>query len=173
MQLSRNRARFTVPRDNPGCITITDSFSTFFCVRIEFPEKVTAEQANDICKNVCPTIRETILANIRTASRKLNYKNSIPKAAFLCSEHQDSCPHPAVISIDTGLLTCTTHPRSVVSQMTDIHRIWLGESRTLDGTTGPAMTGSLTIKDLRKVQRAAWDARTKWYNIGLELEIDP
>ena len=29
------------------------------------------------------------------------------------------------------------------------------------------------MKDLRKVQRAAWDARAKWYNIGLELEIDP
>ena len=23
------------------------------------------------------------------------------------------------------------------------------------------------------VQRAAWDARSKWYNIGLELNIDP
>ena len=29
------------------------------------------------------------------------------------------------------------------------------------------------MKDLGKVQRAAWDARAKWYNIGLELEIDP
>ena len=29
------------------------------------------------------------------------------------------------------------------------------------------------MKDLRKVQRATWDARAKWYNIGLELEIDP
>ena len=29
------------------------------------------------------------------------------------------------------------------------------------------------MKDLRKVQRATWEARTKWYNIGLELEIDP
>ena len=29
------------------------------------------------------------------------------------------------------------------------------------------------MSDLCKVQRAAWDARTRWYNIGLELEIDP
>ena len=29
------------------------------------------------------------------------------------------------------------------------------------------------MKDLRKVQRVAWEARAKWYNIGLELEIDP
>ena len=109
---------------------------------------------------------------IHHASHKLNYKKSIPKAAFLCSEHQDSSPHQAVISNDTGLLTCTTHPRSVVDQMIDKHRIWLGESRTLGGATGPAVAGHLTIKDLRKVQRAAWNARTKWYNIGLELEIE-
>ena len=29
------------------------------------------------------------------------------------------------------------------------------------------------MKDLRKVQRATWEARAKWYNIGVELEIDP
>ena len=175
VQLSRNRAQFTVPGNNPGCITITDSFSTFFHVRIEFPEKVTPEQANEICKNVCPTIRETILANIRTASRKLNYKNSIPKAAFLCSEHQDSYPHPAVISNDTGLLTCTTHPRSVVSQMTDKHKIWLGESKAISSvrTAALAKTRELTVKDLCDIQECVWSARTKWYNIGLKLKIDP
>ena len=31
----------------------------------------------------------------------------------------------------------------------------------------------LRINDLRKVQRAIWDARTRWYNLGLELEITP
>ena len=30
----------------------------------------------------------------------------------------------------------------------------------------------LSIKDLGKVQRAAWESRAQWYNIGLELEID-
>ena len=30
----------------------------------------------------------------------------------------------------------------------------------------------LNTSDLRKVQRAAWEARAKWYNIGLELDID-
>ena len=176
VQLSRNRAQFRVPGNNPGCITITDSFSTFFRVRIEFPDNVTAEQANTICKSVCPTIRETVLANIRTASHKLNYENSIPKAAFLCSEpkHQDCSPHPAIISNDTNLLTCTTHPASVASQMTDKHRIWFGELTALSGnTTAPVKTGELTIQDLCKVRGATWDARTEWYDIGLELGIHP
>ena len=33
-------------------------------------------------------------------------------------------------------------------------------------------TGALGTGDLRKVYKAAWDARTKWCNVGLELDID-
>jgi hypothetical protein len=33
--------------------------------------------------------------------------------------------------------------------------------------------GCLGPNDLRKVQRILWDARTQWYNIGLELDISP
>ena len=29
------------------------------------------------------------------------------------------------------------------------------------------------MKDLRKIQRIIWEARAKWYNIGLELDINP
>lgn len=32
---------------------------------------------------------------------------------------------------------------------------------------------SLSIDDLREVLKAVWDARTKWYYIGLELGIEP
>lgn len=30
----------------------------------------------------------------------------------------------------------------------------------------------LSVGDLQKVQKCIWDARSKWYNIGLELGID-
>ena len=39
--------------------------------------------------------------------------------------------------------------------------------------TFSAFTGALSITDLRDIQRAAWDSRDEWYNIGLELKIDP
>jgi hypothetical protein len=177
VQLSRNRVRFAVPGNNPGCVTITDSFSTFFHVCIEFPEDITEEKALEVCKEVCPSIREEIFASIRKASAKLNYNNSIPEAAFFCSKHDESTePHPAVIS-RTGLLTCTTHPRSVFSELTDKHKIWLGEVTVLPSPGGAyacdTATRKLCIKDLYEVQTAAWDARTKWYNIGLALKIDP
>ena len=34
------------------------------------------------------------------------------------------------------------------------------------------ITGALGTSDLRMVYKAAWDARTKWYKIGLELDVD-
>ena len=34
-------------------------------------------------------------------------------------------------------------------------------------------TGCLEINDLRAVQRAVWDARSKWYDIGVELLVSP
>ena len=178
VQLSRNRVRFAVPGNNPGCITITDSFSTFFHVSIEFPEDITEEQALEVCKEVCPSIREEIFASIRKASTKLNYNNSIPEAAFPCSRHDESTAlHPAVIS-RTGLLTCTTHPRSVFGELTNKHKIWLGEPTVLPSSSGGAyacdpVAGKLSIKDLSRVQEAVWDARAKWYNIGLKLGINP
>ena len=133
VQLSRNRVRFVVPGNNPGCITITDSFSTFFHVSIEFPDTVTREKATEMCEKVCPTIRETILTHIRKASHRLNYNNSIPEAAFLCSKHDKTIPpHPARIS-NTGLLTCTTHPKSIFSDLTDQHKIWFGKDFDLTG----------------------------------------
>ena len=34
------------------------------------------------------------------------------------------------------------------------------------------LTGRLTINDLPQVNRSVLDARTKWYDIGMELKID-
>ena len=33
--------------------------------------------------------------------------------------------------------------------------------------------GCLEPNDLRKVQHILWEARTQWYNLGLELNIPP
>ena len=36
-----------------------------------------------------------------------------------------------------------------------------------------ATIGYLEIKDLRIVQKAVWDARSKWYDVGVELLVSP
>ena len=135
VQVSRNSAQFTVPGKNPGCITITDSFSSYLHVSIDFPTSVSRERAQEVCEEVCPTIRETVLAGICKASQKLNYNNSIPSVAFPCSGHKDTPLHPATVSENGKLLTCTTHPATVSSEVTDQHRLWLGTPAAASATS--------------------------------------
>ena len=147
VQLSRNRARFTVPDNHPGFITITDSFTTFFHIEITFPSDISQCKALEVCEKVCPLIRETVLTGIRKASRRLNYNNSIPEAAFLCSnaKHQNTTLHAATIS-SSGLLTCTTHPASVFNEMTEEHKIWFGkDALKSSNTTGMYIRHNMTI----------------------------
>ena len=147
VQLSRNRARFAMPGKRPGYITITDSISdTYLQVNVTFPSKISSSKAIEECKVVCPLIRETVLSGIRKASRRLNYTDSIPEAAFLCSEHEATSLHAATIS-DSGLLTCTHDPANVCSEMTELHQIWLGgdaHSSSERATTAQAVTGRST-----------------------------
>ena len=135
VQVSRNSAQFTVPGKNPGCITITDSFSSYLHVSIDFPTSVSRERAQEVCEEVCPMIRETVLTGIRKASQRLNYNNSIPSVAFPCSGHKDTALHPATVSENRKLLTCTTHPATVSSEVTDQHRLWLGTPATASATS--------------------------------------
>jgi GTPase SAR1 family protein len=120
VQVSRNRVKFELPGGNPGCITISDSLSTFFHVAIESPEGANHDKIRQICEEECPNIRETILTGIRKASQKLNYRNSIPEVAFPCLKHKDI--HPATIS-STGLLTCT-NDRRLCSEISEQHHLW-------------------------------------------------
>ena len=132
VQVSRNSAQFTVPGKNPGCITITDSFSSYLHVSINFPVSVSREKAQDTCKKICPMIRETVLTGIRKASQRLNYNNSIPSIAFPCSGHKDTPLHPALVSDDETFLICTTHPATVCSEMTEWHKVWMGKGLLKD-----------------------------------------
>jgi hypothetical protein len=126
VQVSRNQVQFRLPGNDPGAITITDSFSTFLHVSIDFPENMDSTKALQICTKTCPDIRETILTGIRKSSQKLNYNNSVPEVAFPCSFHLPNDLHPATIS-ENRVLTCTTHPRSVCNELTAEHQLWLGE----------------------------------------------
>ena len=143
VQVSRNSAQFIVPGKNPGCITITDSFSSYLHISIDFPASVSRERVQEICEEVCPAIHETVLTGIRKASQRLNYcKNSVPSAAFPCSGHQDTPLHPAIVSDNGKLLTCTTHPATMCSEITELHRVWLGTA------SSPRNVGILVIHSI-------------------------
>ena len=133
VQVSRNSAQFVVPGNNPGCITITDSFSSYLHVMIEFPTSVSQERAQEICEKVCPSIREAILTGIRKASQRLNYSDSTPSIAFPCSGHQGTPLHPATVSDDQKMLICSTHPAKVCTEITELHKVWMGKRRLKEG----------------------------------------
>ena len=59
VQISRNRVQFELPRGNPGCVTITDSFSTFFHVAIEPPEGVNTKFIRSVRKCVQSYVRQS------------------------------------------------------------------------------------------------------------------
>ena len=127
VQVARNQVQFKVPGGDPGAITISDSLSSFFHVSISLPDGISSEKAQQICSNICPSVRETILASIRKAHLKLNYHDvSNPEIAFPCSEHRGSDLHPATIG-KSEVLTCTADPESVCSELTEKHKLWLGK----------------------------------------------
>ena len=121
VQLSRNRAQFDLPGENPGCVTITDSFSSYFHIAIEPPEGDSVDEVHQICEEVCPTIRETILAGIRKASQRLNYDIPYTKFAFPCS----TCQHPATFSSSGLRMTCINNHRHC-SKIPEGHHLWFG-----------------------------------------------
>ena len=129
VMVDRNTVQFEVPGDLPGKITLRDSFFTYFQVSIQLPEK--APRA--LCSTVCPQIRETIIAGLRKASSALHYNNSVPKFAFLCSEHGTSntaTPHASVVDSTHTLMTCTFSPDKFCSTLTEEHLVWFRSSDT-------------------------------------------
>ena len=129
VRVNRNAVQFEVPGGLPGAITLSDSFSTYFQVSIQLPEK--APRA--LCSTVCPQIRETILAGLRKASSALHYNNSIPRDAFLCLEHSASntaTAHASVVDSTSKLMTCTLNPAKFCSTLTEGHLVWFNSSDT-------------------------------------------
>ena len=129
VKVDRNNVQFEVPGgDLPGTITLSDSFSTYFQVSIQLPEK--APRA--LYSAVFPHIRYTIVAGIRKASSALHYNNSVPKDAFLCLEHSASenvTPHASVVDSTHTLMTCTLNS-NVCTILTEEHLVWFGPSDT-------------------------------------------
>ena len=59
--------------------------------------------------------------------------------------------------------------------MTEKHVLWFEKALSSFPNSGhiPATEGELNVKDLDTIKDAAWEARAKWYNIVLKLNIDP
>ena len=135
-KVNRNTVEFEVPGDLPGKIILTDSFSTYFQVRIRLPAAI----ASELYPEVCPQIREAIIAGLRSASSSLHYNNSVPQEAFFCSGEHSSTDtaaarmHVATVERNRRWTTCTVNRAEVCSRLTEHHQVWFPQTSTTSGT---------------------------------------
>ena len=101
---------------------------TYFCICLQLPRNAPAA----LCSQVCPQIRETIMAGLRKASATLHYNNCVPRDAFLCGEHSDSTtsPHATVVDGSRTVMTCSRNPAEVCTVLTEQHLAWFGSQRS-------------------------------------------
>jgi len=136
VKVDRNTIEFEVPGKHPGRITLTDSFSNYFEVSIHLPAAIALE----LYPEICPQIRETIIAGICSASSTLHYNNSVPQDAFFCSGDHSSTdtttPHMHVATVESNhrWMTCTMNPAEVCSRLMEHHRVWFPQTSGACGT---------------------------------------
>jgi len=116
---------------------LTDSFSTYFEVSIHLPAAISSE----LYPEVCPQVRETIIAGLRSASSTLHYNNSVPQDAFFCSGDHSSTDiptprmHVATVQSNCKWMTCTVNRAEVCSRLTEHHLLWFPQTSGGCGTS--------------------------------------
>ena len=114
-------------------------------------------------KAVFNAIRLELEQSLISVSKTLHYGSGARfYFGFHCSCFDGSTP--AVCDEDDPVVMKCNRCGST-TDLRDNHKFWFGEKLT--------MAHGLSLSNLPKVQRAVWEARAKWYNIGLELNIDP
>ena len=124
VQVSRNCITYTRPGDDPGKVSLVDTFSNYIAVVVEVDADPSL--ASTINK-LCPQIRDEVYTNMRKSVAALHYTNTIPKYAFFCPESSTACSttsHAAIInSAHTGL-TCS-HKPAIFRPLQENQRPWL------------------------------------------------
>ena len=112
---------------------------------------------------VCDSIRLEIEQSLIRVSKTLHYGSG---AAFSFGFHCISCsgspPADCGDEDDPVVMSCRKC-KSV--DLNEKQRFWFGEKATA--------VDVLTTTDLPSIMEKIWDARAKWYNIGLGLRINP
>ena len=65
------------------------------------------------------------------------------------------------------------HCMIIVFELTRIHDCMQYVGPLITDFSYNCTLGFLGLSDLRRVQNTLWDARTQWYNLGLDLDISP
>ena len=145
VQVSRNCITYTLPGDDPGKVSFVDTFSNYIAVVVELDAQ--GALAAETYRNLCPSIRDTVYANIRKAVFALHYTNTIPRFAFFCPESSLTCSishHAAVVNSKHTGVTCSKN-RAVLRPLTEQNTVWLTK---LQSTPISSVSGMSTCSQL-------------------------
>ena len=172
--LNRNCIRFSIP-GYPGSVTLIDTFTHF---------ETHVNTAQTTCSKLCSLVSQAIFTGLKKAMVVLGYNNSIPSKALLCPCDSEKLH---VATFGDGVWICSRNT-DVFGELTPEHKLWCDQVDQSSikgisiGTIVTATNGSIRILkyfssgsaslDLKSVRRALWDARCKWYDIGVELDLD-
>ena len=143
VQVSRNCITYTLPGGDPGKISLVDTFSNYIAVVVELDAQ--SALAAETYRNLCPSIRDTVYANIRKAVFALHYTNSIPRFAFFCPESSLMCSvshHAADVNSKHTGLTCSKN-RAVLRPLTEQNTVWLTKLQSTSVSSASGMSTSL------------------------------
>ena len=150
----RDQVSFHVgPEHHTVRITFFISFLEV-CISADTDHARSTQQSN--AKAVCNKIRRELEQSLVSVSRTLNYG---PGAGIYFGFHSIcSCSTPAKCDeVNPVVMKCDRC--GLTTDLQDTHKLWFGEEV------------HVSIDDLEKMLSAAWEARAKWYNIGLQLKI--
>ena len=136
IQVSRNCITYTLPGDDPGKVSLVDTFSNYISVVVEIDAE--ASLAIETCQKLCPVIRDTVYTNVRKAVAALHYTNTIPKYAFFCPESSSACStssHAAIVTSGHTGLICT-QKRSILRLLTEQNKMWLTGLHAASASSG-------------------------------------
>ena len=148
----RDQVSFHVgPEHHTVRITFFISFLEV-CISADTDHARSAQQSN--AKAVCNKIRRELEQSLVSVSRTLNYGSG----AGIYFGFRCSCSAPAKCDEENPVVMKCDRCRLAID-LQDTHKLWFGEEV------------HVSIDDLEKMLSAAWEARAKWYNIGLQLKI--
>ena len=136
IQVSRNCITYTLPGNDPGKVSLVDTFSNYIAVVVEIDAE--ASLAIETRQKLCPVIRDTVYTNVRKAVAALHYTNTIPQYAFFCPESSSACStssHAAIVTSGHTGLICS-QKRLILRPLTEQNKIWLTGLHTASDVSG-------------------------------------
>ena len=138
---------------------------------------VSAETHNTIClqkKNpmaVCNDIRLEIQQSLINVSKTLHYGSEAGiYFGFHCTSCSAGSPPALCDEEDPIVMSCRTCNKSI--DLVENQRYWFGQKfSSADVLNVEHLPAVLNVEHLAAVQSKLWEARAKWYNIGLQLGI--